>query len=304
MNIMMTGGTGFIGSKLVQKLVTEGHHVYVLTRYPKKYQDTEFVSYIRYDFPVRRLPFIHAMVNLAGESLFGYWTERKKTAIILSRIQATEKLIHMLKQTEKMPKVFLSGSAVGYYGVSDEEIFTESTDQPSDDFLGNVTSTWEQTAKIVEDFGIRTVYARFGVVLDQKQGALPLMALPIKLFVGGKIGYGEQWISWIHIDDCINLLYTILTNQAFKGPVNITAPYPRRNIEFTQTLANILQRPAMIKTPAPFLKIALGDMHQLITQGQYVLPQKALVRILISLIRIWTMHFVVFLINNQEKVSF
>src|SRR5690625_2520562 len=276
MNIMMTGGTGFIGSKLVQKLVTEGHHVYVLTRYSKKYQDTEFVSYIRYDFPVRRLPFIHAMVNLAGESLFGYWTERKKTAIILSRIQATEKLIHMLKQTEKMPKVFLSGSAVGYYGVSDEEIFTESTDQPSDDFLGNVTSTWEQTAKIVEDFGIRTVYARFGVVLDQKQGALPLMALPIKLFVGGKIGYGEQWISWIHIKDCVRLLYFLLTESAIEGAVNVTAPYPQRNKEFTDTLATTLQRPNYFHIPTSFLQFALGEMNQLITRGQYVLPQKAL----------------------------
>lgn len=276
MNILMTGGTGFIGSRFVNKLVNEGHHVYVITRYPRTHKDTESVSYISFDYPIRRLPTIHAVVNLAGESLFGYWSEKKKEMIYTSRIEATERLVNMMLQMEKKPQVFLSGSAIGYYGTQSNKIFTEHTTQPSDDFLASVVSTWENTAHHAEDLGTRTVYTRFGVVLDRNEGALPLMAMPIKLFVGGKIGDGKQWISWIHINDCINLLYYALVEPSIKGPINVTAPNPQRNIEFIKTLARVLGRPALISTPAPILQIALGDMHQLITKGQYVLPQKAI----------------------------
>ncbi len=276
MNILMTGGTGFIGSRFVNKLVNEGHHVYVITRYPRTHKDTESVSYISFDYPIRRLPTIHAVVNLAGESLFGYWSEKKKEMIYTSRIEATERLVNMMLQMEKKPQVFLSGSAIGYYGTQSNKIFTEHTTQPSDDFLASVVSTWENTAHHAEDLGTRTVYTRFGVVLDRNEGALPLMAMPIKLFVGGKIGDGKQWISWIHINDCINLLYYALVEPSIKGPINVTAPNPQRNIEFIKTLARVLRRPALISTPAPILQIALGDMHQLITKGQYILPQKAI----------------------------
>lgn len=276
MNILMTGGTGFIGSRFVNKLVNEGHHVYVITRYPRTHKDTESVSYISFEYPIRRLPTIHAVVNLAGESLFGYWSEKKKEMIYTSRIEATERLVNMMLQMEKKPQVFLSGSAIGYYGNQSNKIFTEDTTQPSDDFLASVVSTWENAAHHAEDLGIRTVYTRFGVVLDRNEGALPLMAMPIKLFVGGKIGDGKQWISWIHINDCINLLYYALVEPSIKGPINVTAPNPQRNIEFIKTLARVLGRPALISTPAPILQIALGDMHQLITKGQYVLPQKAI----------------------------
>ena len=276
MNILMTGGTGFIGGKLIEKLVEEGNHVYVLTRHPKYHQDTEYVSFISYQFPIKRLPFIHAMINLAGESLFGYWSPKKKEAIITSRVQATEALIRMLAQMEKKPDVFISASAIGYYGTSEETIFTEATTDYGKDFLSTVAATWERTAKVAEDFGIRTVYTRFGVVLDKHKGALPLMALPISLFVGGPIGTGNQWISWIHIEDCIQLLLHCLHNKKIVGPVNITAPHPKRNKEFTQTLATIKKRPSFMYTPNFLLKTVLGDLHQLITEGQYVLPQKAL----------------------------
>lgn len=133
-----------------------------------------------------------------------------------------------------------------------------------------------KTAQIAEDLGVRTVYARFGVVLDRNFGALPMMALPIKFFLGGKIGSGTQWISWIHIDDCIHLLMAIIRDDSFKGPVNITSPNPVTNEQFTKQLAQILLRPAFVTAPSPFLRIALGEMHQLITKGQYVYPKKAL----------------------------
>ncbi len=276
MNIIMSGGTGFIGSHLVNKLVDEGHHVYVITRYPRAHKDTESVSYISNDYPVRRLPFIHAAVNLAGESLFGYWSKTKKETIISSRIYATESLFQMITQMEKKPSVFLSGSAIGYYGMASDTIFTEATTRPGSDFLANVATTWENTAQYVEDLGIRTIYTRFGVVLDKNEGALPLMALPIKLFIGGKIGTGAQWISWIHINDCVNLLYYVLTEPSIHGPVNMTAPHPLRNKDFTNVLAKTLKKPNLITTPSLLLETVLGDMHQLITSGQYVLPQKAI----------------------------
>lgn len=272
----MTGGTGFIGSRFVQKLVEEGHHVYVLTRHPKKHQDTQSVTYISYQYSMKRLPFIHAIVNLAGESLFGYWTEDKKDEIIASRIEVTEQLANMLMQMKTKPNVFLTGSAVGFYGTAEDMIFTEDTKHSSSDFLGNVTEKWEAAAHVAEDLGIRTVYARFGVVLHKDEGALPQIAMPIKYGVGGKIGSGEQWISWIHIDDCVNLLFFALVNESMEGAVNITAPHPQRNKEFTETLAAILKRPNIFNVPATVVKSVIGEMAQLVTEGQYVIPKKAI----------------------------
>lgn len=271
----MTGGTGFIGGRLVNKLVSEGNHVYVLTRTPKKYKDTESVSYISFNYPMRRLPFIHAIINLAGESIFGYWSNKKKERILMSRITTTEKLLKMVVQMNEKPDVFINGSAIGFYGTSDEQIFTESTTQPGNDFLANVVVQWEDCAKLAEDLGIRTVYARFGLVLDKHHGALPLMSIPIKLGFGGKIGNGQQWISWIHIEDCINLLTFALTNKNISGPMNVTAPHPTTNDTFIKIAANILKRPSFLTTPRLLMRTVLGEMSHLITEGQYVLPKKA-----------------------------
>lgn len=276
MNVLMTGGTGFIGSKLVDKLVQEGHHVYIITRNPQKHDDTSYTSYISFDYPMKRLPFIHAIVNLAGESIFGYWSEEKKTAILKSRMEMTNKLIQLLLQMNEKPHVFLSGSAIGYYGMSNDIIYTEATKQHGNDFLANVSDEWENAALLADNFGVRTVLTRFGLVLHEEEGALPMMALPIHLFLGGKIGTGKQWISWIHWEDCINLLYVALTNQHMEGPVNITAPYPVRNKQFVALLAKSLNRPACMPAPKAAFQLAFGDMHQLITEGQYVLPKKAL----------------------------
>src|SRR5699024_1797667 len=139
---------------------------------------------------------IHAVINLAGESIFGYWSNKKKNQILMSRITTTEKLLEMVVQMDKKPDAIITGSAIGFYGTSDEQMFTEKTSQPGNDFLANVVLQWENCAKFAEDLGIRTVYTRFGLVLDKNFGALPLMSIPIKLGVGGKIGNGHQWISW------------------------------------------------------------------------------------------------------------
>lgn len=275
MNVLMTGGTGFIGSRLANKLVEKQNHVFILTRQPSSHNNSKYITFINNQYPMQDLPTIDTVVNLAGESLFGYWTEKKKQNILASRLQVTENIIDIIRRLKSRPKVFLSGSAVGYYGNSENAIFTENSPHAENDFLADVTQKWEFAAMEAEALQIRTVFARFGVVLDKKQGALPMMALPVKLFIGGKIGKGMQWVSWIHIEDCINLLLFALENEAISGPLNITSPHPLRNREFTKTLAKTMKRPSFFTTPKVPLRILLGEMNQLITEGQYVYPQKA-----------------------------
>ncbi|SET70963.1 hypothetical protein SAMN05216389_12219 [Oceanobacillus limi] len=274
MNFLLTGGTGFVGKHLVAALHQKGYHTYILTRSPANSANSNNSTFIGYDHPVEELPTIYGVINLAGESLFGYWTKQKKEAILNSRIETTKKVIQMIEKLEEKPDVFINGSAVGYYGMSEDLIFTEETEQPGSDFLARVVVEWERTAKQAEDFGIRTIYARFGVILG-KSGALPLMSLPVKLFVGGKVGSGEQWLSWIHIDDVTELLNFCLLNENIRGPVNFTAPNPLRNKDFTKVLAKVMNRPYWFPTPAPLFRLATGQMSQLVLKGQYVLPQKA-----------------------------
>lgn len=273
LNILITGGTGFVGSNLTKSLHKKSHHTYILTRSPEEYTNTNNATYINYEYPVELLPTIHGVINLAGESLFGYWTKKKKASILDSRIKATTSVVGFIKKLDKKPDVFISGSAVGYYGTSDDLMFTEATTAPGDDFLASVVHKWEQCAKQIEDIGIRTVYTRFGVILGKK-GALPYMSLSVKLFAGGKIGDGEQWVSWVHIEDVINMIEFCLYNKHMEGPVNVTAPNPQRNKDFTQTLAKVLKRPYWFPAPSSLIRTAAGEMSLLITEGQYVIPQK------------------------------
>lgn len=274
-NILITGGTGFVGKNLTRSLITKGYHIFIMTRSPELYKNSSQVTYIDYDYATNKLPTIYAVVNLAGDSLFGYWTKRKKEKILTSRVNTTKNVIQMIEQMNKKPEVFITGSAIGYYGTSTDLIFTEDTTESGNDFLAHVVTEWERTARKAESMGIRTVYARFGVILGQ-EGALPLMSLPVKLFIGGKIGHGEQWISWIHIEDVVNLLTYCLTNEKLHGPVNLTAPHPKRNKDFLRTLTTIYKRPYWLPTPGSFIRIVLGEMSELVTKGQFVLPEKAL----------------------------
>ena len=275
MNILISGGTGFVGKSLTSSLNEDGHHVYILTRSPDNYTNREKITFINYDFPIEELPTLHAVINLAGESLFGYWTKAKKEAILNSRMEATQKLIDLIKKMHRKPDVFISGSAVGFYGTSEDLMFTEATLQPGKDFLAKVVVQWEKTAKQAEEIGVRTVFSRFGIILG-KEGALPMMALPVKMFAGGKIGNGEQWMSWIHVEDAVKLIRFCIDNERISGPVNVTAPHPKRNKDFTKVLAKVLRRPYWVTTPSPFIYTALGEMSLLILKGQYVLPQKAI----------------------------
>ncbi|GIO27855.1 TIGR01777 family oxidoreductase [Ornithinibacillus bavariensis] len=275
MNYLLTGGTGFVGKHLVQKLVQNGHQVYILTRTPEKFPNKQNITYIGFENSLL-LPPIHGIINLAGESLYGYWTKEKKQRIKSSRIKITQKLIDIMNNMKEKPNVFISGSAVGFYGVSEEKIFTEATKKPGKDFLADVVVNWEETAFQAKQLGIRTVYARFGVILGKDGGTFPLMTLPTKLFFGGRIGSGEQWTSWVHIEDVVQMLLFALHNDQLSGAYNITAPYPVRNKEFNQVLAKSLHRPYWFPTPNIFVRIATGEMSQLVLNGQYVLPKKAL----------------------------
>ncbi|GAB3804105.1 TIGR01777 family oxidoreductase [Virgibacillus kimchii] len=275
MNVLITGGTGFAGYHLTNLLHENKYHTYVLTRSPDSHTNTAQSTFIGYDYPVEELPKIHAVVNLAGESIFGYWTKKKKEDIINSRINITRKLIEMVQRMDEMPDVFVNGSAIGYYGMSEDLIFTEKTKQAGNDFLAKVAVEWENTAKQMDKFGIRTVYTRFGVLLGNG-GALPFMRLPVNLFAGGKIGDGEQWLTWVHVKDAVRLIQFCIENESMEGPVNVTAPYPKRNKDFMKTLTDVLHRPYWFTTPSLFIRLAVGEMSQLITDGQYVLPQKAL----------------------------
>ncbi|RLL40345.1 TIGR01777 family protein [Oceanobacillus piezotolerans] len=275
MNFLLTGGTGFVGKKVTEALHDNGHHTFIITRTPDKYENTEKTTYIDFNFPMEELPLIYGVINLAGESLFGYWTEKKKEAILSSRISITNKVIDTIKRLKEKPKVFINGSAVGFYGNSNELIFTEATKEAGSDFLADVVVKWEAAAKQAEELGIRTVYSRFGIILGHG-GSLPLMSLPIKLFAGGKIGSGEQWLSWIHIDDVVRLMYFCLFHEDISGAVNFTAPKPKRNKEFMKTLAAALKRPYWLTTPSFVIQTVTGETGQLITKGQYVIPQKAL----------------------------
>ena len=274
MNILIAGGTGFVGKTLSTSLQEQGYHVYILTRTPNHFNNRETVTYIPYNYPVENLPCFHAIINLAGDSLYGYWTKKKKETILKSRILTTQKLIDFMKQMDKKPNVFISSSAVGFYGTSEKLIFTEKTLKPGNDFLAHVVVEWEKTAQQAENLGIRTVYTRFGVILGTDGGALPIMKIPVKMFVGGKIGSGEQWISWIHIQDAVNSIIFCIKNQDINGPVNVTAPRPLRNKEFMRVLTKAVKRPYWLPAPKPLVRLAIGEMSELITKGQYVLPQK------------------------------
>lgn len=280
MKIAVTGGTGFVGGHLTEHLVEQGHHVYILTRSPEKHRDTRNVTHVGWlkeeHSPEQHLPALDAIVNLAGESLAsGRWTEERKRSILDSRIQATEGVLTLIDHLPEKPGVLVNASAVGYYGRSSTKTFTEETTTPGNDFLANVVTEWEERAAKARDKGIRTVYLRFGIVLGE-EGALPKMMLPYKLMVGGNVGSGEQWMSWIHIDDVAGLIEYAIHNSDIQGPMNGTAPNPSRNKDFGKTLGEVMNRPHWLTAPSFALKAALGEMSILLLDGQSVLPKVAL----------------------------
>lgn len=280
MNILITGGTGFIGSKLTHAFRKDRHHVYILTR---QEQTTEhpYIHYIKYDDSnfdnldwTEELPEDFDLIyNLAGASLNQKWTEEYKDLILSSRLNMTYMLYKWLDQSGIKPLAFINASAVGYYPTSEIVEYDEFDKLSSTNFLSDVVNRWEAAAAKLETLGIRVVYSRFGLVLDKDNGALPLMEKLYKANIGGNIGTGKQWYSWIHIDDVINALLFTGVNQEVSGPVNVTAPVQVRQHEFSKVLSAILGKPNYFKTPAFLIDKVLGERALLVIEGQKVHPR-------------------------------
>src|ERR1700722_9542709 len=280
MKILVTGSNGLVGTALVPTLVKAGHTVCRLVR-PESVAKND-----AYDgFQVTWNPATgelggaavgaDAVVNLAGASIAdGRWNAARKSQLRSSRIDSTRALITALAKMNARPAVLVSASATGYYGNRGDEPLTEES-PPGDDFLSILAKDWEAEERKAEAIGIRLVLARFGVILARDGGALPQMMLPFRFFAGGKIGSGRQWISWITLEDVIEILRFALEKGEVRGPVNVISPQPLQNAEFTKTLASAMRRPALFPAPAFALRLALGEMADaLLLSSQRVLPKK------------------------------
>jgi uncharacterized protein (TIGR01777 family) len=274
MKIFVTGGTGFVGKTLALALIRTGHEVSILTRSGKG--ETSGVSWIEGD-PTQKGKWQEAVkehgviINLAGASLFSRWTEEAKRMIRDSRILTTRHLVEAMDGGKG--KTLFSTSAIGYYGFHGDENLTE--DSPAGgDFLAFLAKDWEAEAKEAEKKGCRVVITRFGIVLGEKGGALGQMIPLFNKYVGGPLGSGKQWFSWIHIEDLTRAFLFLLEHPEISGPVNFTAPNPVRNKELAQWLGRILGRPAFLPAPGFMLRLVLGEFGSILLEGQRVLPQK------------------------------
>ncbi len=259
MKVVITGGSGFIGRAIAERLRTSGHTVTAVS--------------LRTPPGPEVFSGCDAVVHLAGEPVAQRWTAAAKERIMHSRVQGTRTLVAALRQ--QPPAVLISASAIGYYGSRGDEILTEDS-PPGSDFLGQVAVAWEQEARAAEEFGVRVVTPRIGVVLGRGGGALPKMVLPFRFGVGGRLGNGRQWTSWIHLDDLVALVEFSIAATAVRGAVNAVAPNPVTNADFTRELAAALHRPAIFPVPAVALKLLLGEMSQVVLASQRVIPQAAL----------------------------
>ena len=275
MNVLITGGTGFLGSALVRALRHRGHHVTVLSRHPRKPGEALWPANGHEGALLARVDRTEAVINLAGESIAGArWTPARKEAIRASRVEATKALATAIATASAPPAVFLSGSAVGFYGVRDDAPLDESSSNGTD-FLGRVCAEWEAAA-LGAAGRTRVVLLRTGIVLDKHAGALPQMARPFQFGVGGPIGSGQQYLSWIHLQDWLNVVLWAIDRETISGPLNLTAPSPVTNQEFSTTLAGELRRPGFMRAPGFALRLLMGEMADaLILGGQRVLPRKA-----------------------------
>ncbi len=280
MNVLITGGTGFIGNRLAEIFKTEHDHVYILSRIEHR-AEHPYLHYIKYDpdHPddtawMNEMPKkIDIIYNLAGASLQEKWTDAHKEEILESRIEVTRMLHKWIAKAEITPPVLVNASAIGYYPVSESARFDEDDTFAPHDFLSSVVTAWEKEAQKTAEHGVRVVCARFGLILDDQEGALPKMITPYKFGAGGTLGSGNQWYSWIHIDDLLNALLFAGVNEEISGPVNMTAPMPYRQKQFSTYLSSALGKPNFFKTPAFLLEKLLGEQSILILKGQYVMPE-------------------------------
>ncbi len=279
--VIVTGATGLIGVALCRRLRERGWAPVIFSRDPKAarrrlpdaaatvaWQPQETGDWARH------VDGAAAVVSLAGAPLFGQrWTARYKQTILDSRVVGTRGLLRAMAQATVKPRVFVSASAIGYYGWRDDTPLDESA-PPGDDFLARVCQAWEAEARRAEVMGVRTAILRIGIVLDATGGALPLLSLPMRLFVGGPILPGDQWVSWLHMEDMVETLLLSLEDERARGPLNIVAPDPRRQRDFSRALGQALGRPAWLPIPRLALRVALGEFADTLITGQRVVPAR------------------------------
>jgi uncharacterized protein len=263
--ILVSGVSGPIGAALLPTLKTRGYEVTRLVRSAVTGEDQISWDPGKPIAPAAVSGF-DAVVHLAGESIVGRWTEEKKSKIRNSRVAGTTALAQALAQAKDKPQVFACSSAIGYYGDRGNELLNEHS-SPGSGFLPDVCREWEAATKAAADAGIRTVQMRTGIVLSKKGGALGKMLTPFKLGVGGKIGDGQQWMSWIDVQDMVGAIHHILKSDLLQGPVNMVAPKPVTNEDFSGTLASVLSRPAIFPMPAFIVKLVFGEMGQTVLLG-------------------------------------
>jgi uncharacterized protein len=281
MRVIITGGSGLIGRALSIDLLKDGYEVIVLSREPKRYTDIvpSGVRLEGWDGQSARgwgglVDQSTAIVNLAGENIGdGRWTAQRKQALLESRLKAGMAVSQAVTQARKKPELLLQASGVGFYGSHADEIITEKS-PASDDFLSRTSQKWEASTETVEQAGVRRVIARNGVVLSCQGGAFPRMLLPFRFFLGGPLGSGQQWISWIHLQDEVAALRFLIDNPKAVGVYNLTSPNPLRNVDFERTIGQVMGRPVILTTPAVAIRLFFGEMAVTVLEGQRVVPER------------------------------
>lgn len=277
MNILITGGTGFIGQELRETLLKEGNNLVIITRDPKKYEDESASNqrFIKWDDNLEEeMNTIDVVIHLAGENIFGQrWDEEVKKRIYDSRIDSTKSLVEAMRKADKKPELFISASASGIYGNRGDEILDEQSDH-ADDFLAKVCIDWESESQKASELGVRVTNPRIGIVFEKGGGALEKMIPPFQFFVGGPIGDGKQYMSWIHRTDLVKALLFPINQKDLSGPYNVCSPNPATMNEVANTLGEVMNRPSFFRVPKFALDIVFGEAAKPITGSTRMQPRE------------------------------
>ncbi len=281
MKIVVTGATGMIGTVLTERLSNSHHSLVLLSRRPPAENHAAKRQWLAWQPGVsgeweRAIDGADAVINLAGEPIAGKrWTAKQKEILSSSRIDGTKALVHAIAKAKVKPKLLISSSAVGYYGPHGDEALNEDS-KPGDDFLARLCVDWEAEAHKAEAFGVRVCLLRTGIVLAKGEGALKKMVPPFKMFTGGPLGSGRQWMPWIHLEDEVGLIQFLVENESARGAFNGTAPNPVTMGEFAKTLGAALNRPSWARVPPSVLALVVGEMAEMLLNGQRAIPEAAI----------------------------
>jgi uncharacterized protein (TIGR01777 family) len=281
--ILITGGSGFVGRRLVEQLLERGDRVTVLARdaararrhFPERVRCASWTP-DRVGPWAEELAVVDAVVNLAGEPVAQRWSAAVKDRIAKSRVDATRVLVEAIGKLQSKPGVFVCASAIGYYGARRPDDVLDEDAAPGKGFLADLVQRWEEAARAVEAHGVRAALLRIGVVFGEGGGALDKMILPFKLFAGGPVGDGDQVISWVHRDDVVGMTLLALDDDRVKGPINVVSPNPATSVELARALGDVLNRPSWLRAPAGAIKAAMGEAAEILLTGQRVRPKRAI----------------------------